>query len=263
MTQEDNFNDDLKTKFQEKMEQRRERLRGGRVFAGLFLVLVGGVLMARQAGADLPYWLFNWQMILIAIGLFIGAKHKFRGGGWLVPVLIGTFFLLSETLDLSIKVYMWPAAIIGIGLFMIFRKKSDWREHKDWYKNNPEYQKWGKYEPYERDEDRIDITAIFGSSKKIVLTKTFKGGDVTSVFGGSEVNLMQADFQGKIKLDCTQIFGGAKLLIPAHWTIKSEMTAIFGSVEDNRPMSNVTPDPDKVIILDGTCLFGGLEIHSY
>ena len=99
--------------------------------------------------------------------------------------------------------------------------------------------------------------------KKNVFTKTFHGGEVTCVFGGAEVNLMQADFEGAVSLEMTQVFGGAKLLVPAHWKIQSEVTAMFGSVEDKRPMSNVSIDQNKTLILTGTCIFGGLEIKSY
>ena len=50
----------------------------------------------EQVGADLPYWLFSWPMILIALGLYIGARHSFRQWGWLIPVAIGTIFLLDD-----------------------------------------------------------------------------------------------------------------------------------------------------------------------
>src|SRR5690349_22431252 len=40
----------------------------------------------------------------------------------------------------------------------------------------------------------IDVTAVFGGIKKNVLSKNFKGGDITSFMGGSEIDLSQADF---------------------------------------------------------------------
>jgi hypothetical protein len=41
------------------------------------------------------------------------------------------------------------------------------------------------------------------------------------------------------------------------------MVAIFGGVDDKRQISGVKLDPNKVLILDGTCMFGGIEIKSY
>ena len=46
----------------------------------------------------------------------------------------------------------------------------------------------------------LDATSIFGGVKKNIITKDFKGGDVTSIFGGSEIILSQADID-KVELD--------------------------------------------------------------
>ena len=62
----------------------------GRVWAALILIAVGSVLVLRQMGLPLPYWLFSWPMILIVVGLFIGFRHGFRGGGWIIICLLYT-----------------------------------------------------------------------------------------------------------------------------------------------------------------------------
>jgi len=103
---------------------------------------------------------------------------------------------------------------------------------------------------------------IFSSVKKKVFSKNFKGGDVVSIFGGAEINLSQADFNGTIAIEVVQIFGGTKLIIPPHWQIRSEMVAIFGGIEDKRP-PQMHYDEDKVVVLNGTTFFGGIEIKSY
>jgi hypothetical protein len=71
---------------------------------------------------------------------------------------------------------------------------------------------------------------------------------------------------GKIVLELTQIFGGTKLIVPPHWKIQSEdLVAIFGGVEDKRA---ILSDPSvvsgsKVLVLRGTCIFGGIDIKSF
>jgi hypothetical protein len=40
------------------------------------------------------------------------------------------------------------------------------------------------------------------------------------------------------------------------------MVAVFGGIEDKRP-PQMTYDEDKVVILNGTTFFGGIEIKSY
>ena len=69
---------------------------GGRAIAGLIVVVVGTLLLAREVGADIPYWIFSWHMLLIAFGLYLGARHSFRNPVWMIPVAIGSAFLLED-----------------------------------------------------------------------------------------------------------------------------------------------------------------------
>ncbi len=47
------------------------------------------------------------------------------------------------------------------------------------------------------DEDYIDAVTVFGGVKKNILSKNFRGGDVTTFMGGTELNLTHADIQGR------------------------------------------------------------------
>lgn len=62
--------------------------------------------------------------------------------------------------------------------------------------------------------------------------------------GGTEIDMTQADINGRVVLDVTQILGGTKLIIPAHWELKSELVSVFGGIEDKRAVlaSNVNPE---------------------
>jgi predicted membrane protein len=111
-------------------------------------------------------------------------------------------------------------------------------------------------------EDYLDATTVFGGIHKNILSKNFKGGDITIFMGGAEINLSQADIQGTVTLDITQIMGGTKIIVPPHWEIRSQLTSVFGSIEDKRQNLSAT-NPDKVLIIDGSSVFGGIEIRNY
>jgi predicted membrane protein len=246
----ENYSKDLKDVKGDQEPKRGLENRSGRTFAGSILVIIGAILLARQFGVNFPEWLFSWGTLLITLGLFIGAKHSFRGLGWLIPIVIGGFILIETFMpDLSVKHYIWPLLIICFGLFIIFRPRHHRRD-------------WG-WSPEVSSEDYIDATSIFGSTKKNVISKDFKGGDITTVFGGTDLNLTQADINGTVVIDVTQVFGGTKLIVPAHWNIQSDVVCIFGGIEDKRPQTKEIPDSTKVIKLDGTCIFGGIEIKSF
>jgi hypothetical protein len=228
----------------------------GRVMGGLVILAFGTLLLANQMGLDLPRWVFSWKMLLIAIGVFIGARHNFKSWGWVIPIGVGLVFLAEDIFwefDLRPQ-FIWPVAIIIVGLVMIFRPKIK-RGDNPW--------RGGAIRTHGNEQGEVlDTVAIFGSAKKNILSKNFRGGDVVSFFGGSELNFMQADIQGVAVLDVTTVFGGAKLVVPSNWTIKSESVSIFGGTDDKR-QTLTEADPNKVLVLEGTVIFGGIEIKSY
>lgn len=261
---------DFEQRRNEWRERRGRRVEGehnGHIWTGAFLLIIGAIALAKSFGANLPAWLFTWQMLLIGIGLFIGVRHGFRSGGWFIPILVGGMFLANEYfLDGELRKHIWPLILIVIGLVFILRPKrlscrERWKEKK-----TGELPATGQ--PVDQDahysqDDFINTTAIFGGSKKIVLSKNFKGGDIVNVFGGSEINLSQADISDEAVLELTTIFGGATLVVPSNWSIKSEAVTIFGGIQDKRSMPNLTESSTKILVLKGTVIFGGIEIKSF
>jgi len=113
------------------------------------------------------------------------------------------------------------------------------------------------------NEDFVDSTSIFGGAKKNIISKTFKGGDIVNIFGGTELDLTQADFTGTAIIELTTVFGGTKLIIPSNWSIKSDAVIIFGGIEDKRKMQTLSENAEKTLVLKGTVIFGGIDIKSY
>jgi hypothetical protein len=253
------YNKDI-TKTEKSERRQRDHNRSGRVFGGLIIVAVGVIFLARETGVHFPHWLFSWEMFLIALGVYVGARHSFRGFGWLIPIFIGSLLLVDDFYPYAdLRDYMWPLIIIAVGLAMIFRTGHKKKDHS--------WKRWEADHGMENYlDDYIDSTVIFGNVKKNVISKNFKGGDTVTIFGGTEINLMQADVAGKIVLDMTQIFAGVKLIVPPHWKIQSDdLVAIFGGIEDKRPIlaDASVVNPEKVLVLRGTCVFGGIDIKSY
>jgi predicted membrane protein len=234
----------------------------GKVLGGIILVAVGAVLLARQLGFEFPAWLFTWPVMLIVIGLYIGARHLFRNPGWIVLVTIGGIFLIDRLYaDINIATFFWPLFIIAAGILMIFKP------HRKTWNRQALYDHTDTHEfPVEQEEvikeDFLDSVSIFGGVKKNIISKNFKGGEITCIMGGAEINLSQADIQGRVTLEVTQVLGGTKLIVPSHWDVQPEMVAVLGGVEDKRQLqSNVAED--KVLILKGTSVLGGIEIKSF
>ena len=224
--------------------------RSGRIGGGFILVVIGALFLAHQAGADIPRWVFSIPMFAVAIGIYVGSRRSFVPGGWVIPVVAGGAFLINDMyFDFNIRQFIWPSIIIGIGLFMIVRPRKHWK---------------GRWESGTVSaNDTFDAVSIFGGDKRSIISKELKGGEITTIFGGTELNFMQGDINGIAQIDVTQIFGGTKLLIPANWNIKSEVVCIFGGIDDKRPIMKDMQETNKTLVLRGVCIFGGIDIKSY
>lgn len=268
---------EFENKWQEKkkewMEKRKKYSDGkGHIWTGAFLIIVGIAFLLDSAVPGIPHWVISWEMLLIALGLFIGLRHRFRSGVWFVLIIIGGVFLLNDIYeDISLNQYLLPLGLILVGSFFILRpkkKRGCWGE-EDTVKSGDRSmmpaqtssESFGSAKVEATPDDYVDSTSVFGGIRKNIVSKNFKGGDVVNIFGGAELNLGQSDIHGKVELEVTQLFGGTKLFVPSNWEVKPEMVAIFGGIEDKRDMSTMT-NPDKVLVLKGTSIFAGIEIRN-
>lgn len=254
------------------------------IMAGLFLVVAGSLVLAYKMGAPLPEWLFTWQVLLIAIGIMAGVKKRFSDFSWLIMIAVGSLFLIERMYpDYHIRQYIIPILVIFVGFCFIVRPRHFGRHdrfrefhRKRWQHRYSHFEDAemtpppAAREPFAGDDtikgdknDMLDSVSVFGAVRKKVVSKSFAGGEVTCFMGGAEIDLSQADIQGKVVLDLTQVFGGTKLIVPPHWDLQSEVAAVFGGVEDKRVLHGTNVDFTKVLVLKGTSVFGGIDIQSY
>lgn len=253
--------------------------------AGLIIAMVGVVLLLQRMNFFFPTWLFSWPMFLIVIGVIVLAKHQFQSGFGAFMVLIGSIFLLKREFGYYIDTsYLIPIGLIVLGLYlMIFRKRQsypDWNGGNDnprskrrdpFYMGNPEstVKSAGDNtqqgtEGFNPDSgDVVNSSAVFCGVKKRVLSKNFYGGKISNYFGGTEIDLSQADLSDQAFLDVDVAFGGVKLIVPPHWELRIDVANVFAGVEDKRMYMQSMPDPTKVLVIKGTIVFGGLEIKSF
>lgn len=262
----------------------------GKVLIGLVLLALGGILLLRQfTFFDIPDWLWGWPTLLIIWGLYSGAKHNFRNSTWIIFLFIGIAFMLDDAIPhLHMSDFIWPAAIIMVGVWIIMRRNHTWdkgRWERKWDKESWEMkwrQKWDARFPPQQPQpgppadagdattqpnigadDFLDATSIFGGVKKTILSKNFRGGDITNIFGGAEIDLTMADIDGRVVLDITQLFGGTKIIVPSHWQVVSNLSAVFAGVDDKRLRKTGAGDNNKILVLEGISIFAGVDIRSF
>ena len=244
-----------------------------RIWSGLILVLVGLIFFLENSGINIPDWIISWHTGLIIIGLFVGFKRNFQGVAWLVMILIGGYFTLEEIARVDFSKYYFAVALMILGLWLILKPKSNFKNRDRWKQKfthtepslvSPVVNDSSTVDPLIDGSDILDSVNVFGGSHQTVYSKNFKGGEIVAVFGGCDVNLTQADFNGTIILEIVAVFGGAKIIVPAGWQVKSEITAVFGGLDDKRAIAPPTGTEErKLLIIRGLALFGGVDIRNF
>ncbi len=224
------------------------------VLAG-FLIVIGIFLILRNFHI-LPFipWLFSWPMILILIGTFIILTRQA-----LLPAMIfiglGLYFLLPDIFNIYINHFwnLWPLLLIAIGMALLLRNRS------------PRYDGRGRSAEREIGMDYLDEVSVFSGGEKMITSQEFKGGKITNIFGGSEINMLNAKLAaGTNYIDVFTLFGGSTLIIPAHWNVKVDMISVFGGFSDKRDFkSRDVGKEDPELYIKGVTLFGGGEIKTH
>lgn len=231
-----------------------------RNLAAILLIVAGGILFLETfdiVDINLKYYIFSWKTLLIAIGLvvIVSSNNKLPG---IIMVGLGFLFWMPSIFDYNVRLsqIFWPVILIAIGLIIISRRnKHDFMSKG----RNPERSEDGSYH-----SEYIDDVSIFGGGVKRFSSPNLKGGNITAIFGGSEIDLNSTTMaaEGAV-IDMFTMFGGTKLIVPGSWQVKSEATSLFGGFTDKR---HIKPDQvfgDKVLLIKGVVVFGGVEIKNY
>ena len=111
-----------------KWEEHHER---NKLLAGLIVVGIGCLFLAREMGAYIPHWIFSWPMLLIVIGIYSGVKNQFQNSTWFILILVGSAFLVRRFLpEFNLAHYTWPVIIIIIGIFIMTKPGNMFRSSR-------------------------------------------------------------------------------------------------------------------------------------
>jgi len=241
--------------------------RNGNFALGVLILVIGSLLLLKQLGVFIPYWIFSWPMILIAIGIFSGYKNRFQNTGSVVLILIGGFFLLKDMMFLPYHMgpLLFPIGLILLGLYIIVKKNRNKSFNLEgWEKGFDKSTAEGVGVLGQDSSSYIKVDAFLTGIKRKVMTKEFKGGEITTVFGGSDIDLMHADIQGQAVLKVSVAFGGLKLIVPPHWDVQIGVSNLAAGIDDKRyTQQGIVQNADKRLVLTGSVIFGGIEISSY
>jgi predicted membrane protein len=225
---------------------------GGRWFTpqlliGLLVILIGILftldnLRVIDAGDYLRYW----PVGLIAIG---GLKlWQSRGGRGLVAALVftgaGIWLLLESARIVTVTLWdIWPMLLVFLGASLVWHGLRGRRERTG-----------------VDSSATISGLAVLGGIHRGNNSRAFRGGDLTAILGGCEIDLRQAAIEGEAVLDVFAMWGGIEIRVPEAWSVSGRVVPILGGFEDKtRPSEGATAHR---LVVRGFAIMGGIEIKN-
>jgi len=225
-----------------------------RVIIGVILVLAGLFLVMRNTGFFpdfIDHVIFSWPMLLVTIGLVmtLGSTEKTAG---IIVMAVGGFFMIPLLFRETFHMYdmFWPSIFIIIGVIFIVTRRKGWnmRSSKGMI-----------------GDDYIDYINVFSGGERQIVSQNFRGGKISAVFGGIELDLTKAKLApGRNDLEIACVFGGATIIVPDNMYVTIEVTPVLGGFSDSRKMApGRTLDTTSQLVIKGAVVFGGGEVKSY
>jgi predicted membrane protein len=138
--------------------------------------------------------------------------------------------------------------LIGLGLAVVFRPATRRHATVDLAKS-----------PQEEGDDFLDVTAILGGFQRRVTTTKLRGGEITAIMGGCELDMRSASIEGEAVIHIFAVMGGITIKCPTDWTVVLEGTPILGGFDEK---TATPPDNRKRLVVRGYAIMGGVEIRN-
>jgi predicted membrane protein len=268
------FADDLRDRIHQRVStgiyaQNRRIGRSNGLIPGIALVVIGTIFLLDHMGivhAE-TLWRF-WPLLIVAVGflkLTQPGEHAL-GVGFIV---VGGLVQLHQLglIGLSWGT-IWPFILILAGAALI----------------------WGRFEARNipgipgadgtpgvpgmpgtlssggSGRDTVNEYALFGGVERRVTINNFRGGNVTAIFGGVDLDFRSADIEGEeANIYVEAVFGGIEIVVPERWNVTFQVQSIFAGYSDEtrQPLPDaVGATPRKTLVLHGRATFGGITVKN-
>ena len=227
---------------------RRGAPAASQLLIGLLIAALGVLFTLDNLGiARASDYLRYWPAGLIAVGLLkLWDSREGHGGsfGGFVITLAGLWLLLRATADIPIGVQdIWPLLLVLVGAHLVWRAVGGRRRLRS-----------------ADDYGVLSALAILSGVNRASNSHAFRGGDLTAIMGGCDIDLRHAAIAGDAVIDVFALWGGIEIRVPDSWTVILHVTPLMGGVEDK-----TRPAPGSAgqrLTVRGLVLMGSVEVKN-
>ena len=214
---------------------------------GIIVILLGILFTLDNLGfLQAGQLLRLWPVLLIVFGLMKLSRPS-DAPSRLIGLMFATFgaLILLRNLDLlHFKIWaLWPLVLVFLGIAMIWQVIQR-------AKGLPEDK-----------ASSLSAVAIMGGVQRNCTTQDFRGGELTAIMGGCEIDLREAAIQvDEAVLHTFAFWGGIEIKVPEDWTVIVEAIPFLGGFEERTHPPREAQG--KVLRVKGFAIMGGVEIRN-
>ena len=229
----------------------------GRVLAGLVLVILGVAALLAQftslhVGTLIADW---WPLLIILIGAvqLVTRSAPLFGAIFLVVAGLVLQMWTLDLLDVSIWAVLLPLLIVSIGVSLLIPRG------------------FGRGRMRSESGDELHDLAMFSGYESRIESRSFRGGRLTALFGGMEIDLRGVTMASDgAEIEATTAFGGLNLRVPESWRVEITGLPLFGGWSNKtitaKPVdaaaSAAASAGTPVLKIKAFVAFGGLEVKN-
>ena len=92
-------------------------------------------------------------------------------------------------------------------------------------------------------------------------SQALRGGSATAVFGGTEVNLLNAKLASdEVVFHASAAFGGVDIIVPREWQVFVSGMPFLGGIENK--CTGQPPEGAPRFVVKATAAFGGVTVKN-
>jgi predicted membrane protein len=188
-----------------------------------------------------------WPLGIMAIGIALIVQHKSRALG-IITIVSGALLFAREQrwIDFNVWTILPPILLLWGGGVIVWRALNS---------------SYARHATEATSADFVSSHVVFSGTDLRPQSRTFKGAELSAVFGGIKLDLCDADIEGDAAVvDLYTVFGGIELHVPSDWAVKTDAVVVMAGLSDNRrPTSGL---PRKTLVIKGFALFAGIDIRN-
>lgn len=215
---------------------------------GLGILVLGVLFLLDNLGLIRSHdYMRFWPVALIALGVAKIVDSRNIPIAGIALAVIGTPLLLSNLHVLQFRIrHLFPVVLVLIGASLVVRALGR-----------------SSGGPFQSSDSMIQSFAVMGGVVRSSNSQDFRGGELTAVMGGCELDLRAASIAtGEAVIDTFAFWGGIEIKVPESWTVISRGWALMGGFEDKTRPPKHGDAPAQRLVIKGMAVMGGVEIKN-